>query len=216
MRKGASVRTTKGIILSAVIATLTLPAATFACACGCSVFSVGTRWMMPISAGYQLSFLYNFMDQNADWNGWGSAPANLNDDKQIRTDFFTLGFEDMINREWGIALEAPVWSRYYEGAGDNGGVASVNHEALGDIRVMGMYTGLFADMSTGIQFGLKLPTGPFKRISNDRDTQIGSGTTDWLLGAYQMGLENGWGWYAQALWQHALRFSRRLPTRGQL
>ena len=143
------------------------------------------------------------MDQTRDWNNWQNAPASLNDDKEIRTDFFTLGFQDMINREWGFTLEAPVWSRYYAGAGDDGGVATVNHEALGDIRVMGMYAGLSADMSTGIQFGLKLPTGPFNQSVLDRDTQIGSGTTDWLLGAYQMGQENGWGWYAQVLWQHA-------------
>ena len=159
--------------------------------------------MMPIAAGYRLSLLYNFMDQTSDWNNWQSASASLNDDKQIRTSFYTLGFQDMLNREWGITIEAPLWSRYFKTTDDEGGMASVNHEALGDIRVMGMYTGLSSDMLTGIQFGLKLPTGPFNQSLMDRDTQIGSGTTDGLLGAYQMGQENGWGWYAQALWQHA-------------
>jgi hypothetical protein len=66
-----------------------------------------------------------------------------------------------------------------------------------------MYTGLSEDMSTGLQFGLKLPTGAFNQSLLDRDTQIGTGTTDLLLGGYQMGQENGWGWYAQVMWQHA-------------
>ena len=59
-------------------------------------------------------------------------------------------------------------------------------------------------MSTAIQFGLKLPSGPFAESLLDRDTQIGTGTTDLLLGGYRMGQENLWGWYAQLLWQHAL------------
>jgi hypothetical protein len=45
-----------------VIATLYLPSTTFACACGCSVFSVGARWIMRISTGYRISLVYDFMD----------------------------------------------------------------------------------------------------------------------------------------------------------
>ena len=188
------------IIVSALIF---LPAATFACACGCSVFSVGARWMMPFSAGFRTFLLYDFMDQSENWNNWGNAPPNLNSDKEIRTDFYTLGFQDMINREWGFTVQAPVWDRYFRTIDDAGNLAAVDHSALSDIRVTGMYTGLSADMSTGIQFGLKLPTGPFNQSLMDRDTQIGSGTTILLLGGYQMWQGNGWGWYAQALWEHA-------------
>ncbi len=192
-----------GILLFAVLVAICVPSEIFACACGCNVFSVGSRWMMPISSGYSLSLVYNYMDQTEDWNNWRSAAAGLNDDKQTRTSFYTLGFEDMINREWGVLVEAPIWDRYFKTIDDAGSLASVDHGALGDVRVTGVYTGLSEDMSTGIQFGLKLPTGPFDQSLMDRDTQIGSGTTDLLLGGYQMGQENGWGWYAQALWQHA-------------
>jgi hypothetical protein len=59
-------------------------------------------------------------------------------------------------------------------------------------------------MSTALLFGVKLPTGPFDLSVMDRDTQIGTGTTDALLGAYQMGQESGWGWYGQFMWLHAL------------
>ena len=47
-----------------------------------------------------------------------------------------------------------------------------------------MYTGFFKDMSTGVIFGLKLPTGTYTAPGLDRDTQIGSGSTDLMLGGY--------------------------------
>lgn len=183
------------------------PAALFACACGCNVFSVGARWMMPISEGYRMFLLYNYMDQNENWDNWQGAASGLNGDKEIRTDFYTLGFQYMADRDWGLMVEAPVWDRFFRTTDDAGNVASVDHRSFGDIRVMGMYTGISEDMSTGLQFGLKLPTGPFNQSLLDRDTQIGTGTTDLLLGGYQMGQEDSWGWYTQVLWQHA--FSAR-------
>jgi hypothetical protein len=87
---------------------------------------------------------------------------------------------------------------------DGGDIASASHISVGDIRLLAMYSGISEDMSTGVQFGLKLPTGAFHESLLDRDTQIGSGTTDLLLGGYQMGQGNGWGWYGQLMWQHAL------------
>lgn len=192
----------KAIIYMTIFSAL-LPAPVFGCACGCSVFSVGARWMMPISSGYRTFLLYDFMDQSENWNNWRSAATDLNNDKEIRTSFYTLGFEYMANRDWGVMVEAPVWDRYFKTTDDDGNEASMDHSALGDVRIMGMYTGLSEDMSTGIQLGLKLPTGPFNQSLLDRDTQIGTGTTDLLLGGYQMGQEDSWGWYTQALWQHA-------------
>jgi hypothetical protein len=99
--------------------------------------------------------------------------------------------------------EVPVWNRYFRTTDDDGNIASATHTSFGDIRLMGMYTGLSEDMSTGIQLGLKLPTGSFHESLLDRDTQIGTGTTDLLLGGYRMGQERNWGWYAQVMWQHA-------------
>jgi len=86
-----------------------------------------------------------------------------------------------------------------------------NATVLSDIRVMGMYTGFEPDLSTGVMFGLKLPTGSFTAGNSDlgkpimdRDTQPGTGTTDLLLGGYKMGNENDWGWFVQGIWRHAL------------
>jgi hypothetical protein len=62
-------------------------------------------------------------------------------------------------------------------------------------------------MSTGIVFGVKLPTGDSTYAGFDRDTSIGSGSTDLLLGGYHAGAlaaDNAWSWFAQGMWQHAL------------
>lgn len=181
-----------------------VPSLASACACGCSVFTVGTPWSMPIRSGFEVFFQYNFMDQSSDWSRYSGVPASLNSDLEIRTAFYTLGLQYMADRNWGVTVETPVWDRYFNTILDNGDAASVTHSSVGDVRVLGMYTGLSGDMSTGVQFGLKLPTGSFDQSLMDRDTQIGSGTTDFLLGGYQMGQEKGWGWFTQLMWQHAM------------
>ena len=159
---------------------------------------------MPTYSGFRIVMLYNHMDEHTNWSKWNNAPSNLTSDKELRSSFYTLGLQYMASREWGVMIEAPVWDRYFASTGETGSVVSVNHYSLADTRVMGMYTGISEDMSTGILFGLKLPTGPFNQSLLDRDTQIGTGTTDVLVGDYQMGQENGWRWYVQAFLQHPL------------
>jgi len=158
--------------------------------------------MMATSPGVKFSFQYNYMDQNKNWNGTSSAPADSNADKEVRTNFYTLGLQYMANREWGVFIEAPLWTRFFSTTEDDI-PASTQHSSFGDMRVMGMYSGLSEDMSTSILFGVKLPTGSINQSLFDRDTQVGTGTTDLLLGAYQMGQELSWGWYAHTQWQHA-------------
>ena len=175
-----------------------------ACACGCNVFAVGTKWTMPTSAGLSMFLHYDYMDQNQTWGSWNQAPADALEDIDLRTNFYTIGAQYMASRDWGVSIETPVWNRYFKTTDEDGNVVSANHTSLGDVRLMGMYAGLFEDMSVGLQFGLKLPTGSFRQSLLDRDTQIGTGTTDLLLGGYRMGQESGWGWFVQALWQRAL------------
>jgi hypothetical protein len=96
-----------------------------------------------------------------------------------------------------------------------------NSKSVGDIEVVGMYTGFFEDMSTGVTFGLKLPTGTYTADGLDRDTQIGSGSTDLLLGGFHRGLltgDNHWQYFAQARWRFPTDFliglARPAPSRG--
>ena len=48
------------------------------------------------------------------------------------------------------------------------GVETFNAKDWGDLDVMGMYTGFFNDVSTGIILGLKLPTGPYRAAGSGR------------------------------------------------
>ncbi len=201
-------------LISAILA----PDLASACACGCGVFNVGLPGLPVTGTTDQYSLQYSFMNQNENQSGTSSAPASLNPDKQIRTDYYTLFGQHMFNRDWGIMAEAPYWKRHFstdingtpgitdQATGVIPGVQSANVSALSDIRVMGMYTGLSPDMSTGLTFGLKLPTGPYNASPLlDRDTEPGTGTTDLLLGGYKMGnIANNWSWYLQGIWRHAL------------
>ena len=193
-------------LFAAIILLFLLPAVSTACACGCNVFSAGSMWMMPSSPGLRIALTYNYMDQHTDWSGWNSAAADLNGDKEIRTNFYTLGFQYMENRDWGMMIEIPVWDRYFTTIDDMGNIASIEHTSPADIRIMGIYTGLSKDMSTGILLGLKLPTGPFNLSLLDRDTQIGTGTTDLLVGGYGWDRKPG----GDGTLMHSFRF-RWLP-----
>jgi hypothetical protein len=65
---------------------------------------------------------------------------------------------------------------------------------------MAMYTGFNKDMSTGVFGGLKLATGDFTAAGFDRDTQIGTGTTDLVFGGFKRGLitgDNKWQYFGQ-------------------
>jgi hypothetical protein len=110
----------------------------------------------------------------------------------------------MWNRDWGVRATVPLVHRYFNTTDDTtGNLESFEHTRLGDIRISGVYTGLSPDMSTGLTFGVKLPNGDYKAAGFDRDTAIGTGSTDLLLGLYRMGWlksVEGLAWFASGQW----------------
>ncbi len=180
------------------------PSMAHACACGCGVFDVATESMLPQGPGWLLYMEYDYMDQNMNWSDGRPAPAANNGDADIRTDFTTYGLQYFFNRDWGVQLEVPYDFRHY--AATAGG--STGWSSLGDIRVEGYYTGFFLDMSAGVTFGLKLPTGNDNHdlygpnALLDRDTELGTGSTDLLLGGFYRhtltSVADGLYWFAQA------------------
>jgi hypothetical protein len=174
-------------LFAAAFALAIAPQQAWACACGCGVFEVGAGSMRPSGKGGTVSIEDDFMNQNRNWSGSSRASADDNEDKQIRSNFTTVGVQYMFNRAWGVMGEAPVTERKFRTDDGMGGIDAFKHAALGDIRLMGVYSGFSPDMSTGVTFGVKLPTGDWKDANFDRDTAIGSGSTDLLLGAYHQG-----------------------------
>ena len=179
-----SCRQTVGAAAVAALFTIWNPYSAEACACGCGVFSVSTPHMFPKGSGGTLSLEWDYMNQDQNWHGTSRAPAANNDDKRIRTNFYTARLQYMVNRTWGYDVQVPYWSRSFDTDVGGGDVEAYNHAAIGDVRLMGIYTGFSADMSTGLTFGVKLPTGSHTLSGMDRDTQIGTGSTDALFGVF--------------------------------
>ena len=181
-----------------------IPGLSLACACGCGVFDVGTSSMYASHAGGMVFLEYDYLDQSHNRSGTSSAPADQNEDKAVRSTFVTVGGQYQFNRSWGLTVEVPYWHRYFQTEDeDTGELVSARHGAIGDIRIKGSYTGLSADMSTGLTFGLKLANGDHSFPGFDPDTQIGSGSTDLLLGAYHLGrlsADNRWSYFLQTQW----------------
>jgi hypothetical protein len=177
------------------------PSAALACACGCQVFDVGGTPLMAMGHGGVAFVEYDYMDQTRNMAGTHSAPGADNEDKQIRSNFVVAGVQYMFNNDWGVMVEVPVTNRLFRTENETDtAVDAFDHTALGDIRVQGVYTGLSPDMSTGLTFGVKLPTGDWKYTGFDRDTAIGSGSTDILFGGHHVGSfgkDGAWGWFVQ-------------------
>ncbi len=175
----------------------------WACACGCGIFDVGTSSMFPSGPGGTVFEEYDFMDQNQNWSKASKASADDNADKKIRTSFINTGIQYMFNRGWGVSVELPYEHRSFKtDIGDPGSpdIQTFIHDAVGDMRVQGIYTGFSPDMSTGVTFGLKLPTGDYTAHNFDRDTEIGTGSMDALIGVYHRGAitsDNSFSYFVQ-------------------
>jgi len=194
--------------LLAALAVLGLaPFASWGCACGCGVFDVGTSQMFPSGAGGIAYLEYDGLNQNTNWHGGSRAPNDDNSDKRIGTQFYTAGVNYMFNHDWGVMVHVPYWNRYFKTDLAGGDIQEFHSASMGDLRLEAMYTGFSPDMSTGVIFGVKLPTGDYTNPNFDRDTEIGTGSTDILLGAYHLGFidsDGQWNWFAQGMYQRAV------------
>ncbi len=179
-----------------------LPSTGWACACGCDIFEVGTSSMFPNQPGGMVFVDYDFQDQNQNWSGTSTAPASHNDDKEIKTNFTDLGLQYLFNASWGVQLEVPYDFRSFTTKNDAGKLVTRDWSQFGDVRIEGLYTGFSADLSAGVNLGVKLPTGSYKFDPKivDRDTQLGTGSTDILMGGFyrhHISLRANLFWFAQ-------------------
>jgi len=209
MKKNKNVNSRMTKLSGGLLAVVLAPGAAFACACGCGVFEVGTSSMLPEGPGGMGFLTYALQDQNQNWSDSSKAPAANNGDKEIRTDFMSAGLQYMFNGSWGVEAELPFAYRNFKTITANpnvpaGTLASVNWFSLGDIRIHAIYTGFSPDLSSGLDLGLRLPTGSFSHENAwgdvDRDSEIGSGSTDILLGGFyrgNFGPNQNFGWFAQ-------------------
>jgi hypothetical protein len=207
------------LLLSSLTAVGLTTTQALACACGCSVFDVGGLDLpQEQDHGGRVFFEFWSGDQTQNYVGSARAAASLNTDKQINTQWYNVGFSYNFDRDWGVMVRIPTANRTLTtDTGAFAGVTSFNAKDIGDIEIMGMYTGFFKDMSTGIIFGVKLPTGTFTAPGLDRDNQIGSGSTDLLLGAFHRGLltgDNAWQYFSQVLLRRPFLYQSAADPQG--
>lgn len=164
--------------------------------------------MIPTGTGIETFFDYDYQDQNQNWSGSSQAPAADNGDKNIRTSWYNFGYQQMFSRDWGLRLEVPYEDRHFVTTGGATGndIVALNFSGIGDLRIEGIYTGFSPDLSSGLLFGVKLPTGSYTTEDAyddiDRDSEIGSGSTDVLLGGFKrfdLGSGTDWSGFTQAL-----------------
>jgi hypothetical protein len=188
------------LTLGPIFAFTSAPA--MACACGCSVFDVGFGgFPQEDDHGGRVFYEWDHSNQNQNWIGGSKGSADANLDKNVHTDWHSIGFQYMFNRDWGVSAKLPYVDRSFTTA-DPDTLMNNTFRArdIGDLEIMGMYTGFSKDMSTGVMFGFKLPTGVYTSAGFDRDTDIGSGSTDLILGAFHRGLitgDNAWQYFTQ-------------------
>ena len=166
--------------------------------CGCSLSSDWAAQGYPSAAGFQASLRHEYSDQTQLRSGTHSAdPASFpgNEIQQSTTNHSTLlGLDYTSSGAWGVAVELPYIDRDHSTIVDGDTDVSTSHASgLGDVRVLGRYQLVSThSQNFSVQLGLKLPTGQFRQTFADgpqagalldRGLQLGTGTTDALVGA---------------------------------
>jgi len=214
----------KSHLLAAAFATSAFALSTdaFACSsCGCTLNSDWSSQGISSGEGTRFDVRFDYFKQSDYRNGTSSVSrSNIPVGTEVQDTTINrnlnLGLDHSFNQDWAINLLLPIFNRSHGTYGEDGdypdpaALITSSSKGIGDLRVTGRYQGLSADRSSGITFGLKLPTGETNDTFNDgspldRGLQLGTGTTDLLLGGYYFGsINRDWDYFAQATVQIAL------------
>ena len=224
-------------LLLALAACLPASAA-FACAsCGCSINSDWSAQGLSSASGWGMDLRYDVLNQNklrigthsisatdaaAATNTATGDPAEV--EKYTNNHYLTATLDYSNGNAWGMTVSLPYINRTHGtlGVGSDGttfdpanGAYTSSASGLGDVRVIGRYFGFTERQNFGLQFGLKLPTGKKNQFADDGSEtavdpglQVGTGTTDLVVGAYYFDrLSDDWGYFTQGTFQAALNHS---------
>ncbi|HJV48768.1 MAG TPA: hypothetical protein VJ549_05795 [Geothrix sp.] len=188
-------------------------------ACGCTLNSDWASQGYAVNPGFRVDLRYDYFNQDEVRRGTKAADRGtftFPNDQEVQEKTLnrnlTLTLDYSPSANWGLSVIVPTFDRYHAtiAAGDVDPSMS-QARGLGDVRMLGRYQGFSEDHSFGVQFGVKLATGRFHQRFDagvqagqplDRALQLGTGTTDLLLGAYAFGrLSPEWGCFAQVLFQ---------------
>lgn len=215
---------TPATVLAAAIAAA-IPSLAFA-SCGASFCTVNTNWTTQsamLESGSSFDLRYEYMDQDQPYAGServAFGQVHRHHDEQSTVNRNVVGtYSRNFGNGWGVEVTVPVVQRDHQHVHNHHGTQihdAWDFTSVGDVRVVGRYqfAGIGNPLSpstTGVNLGLKLPTGR-TGIDNadsgtaERSLQPGTGTTDLVLGAFhhQKLSARDASWFAQARYQHAL------------
>ena len=205
------------LLAGAVAAAAFAPRADACSACGCTLSSDWASQGLSATGGWRADVRFDYFDQDQLRSGTdsvsrsGVAIPNETEVQQYTINRnYTFALDYSPNKDWGINVALPYYNRSHATIAEGDTEVSTSHDkGIGDVRVVGRYTGLAEQRSVGFEFGLKLPTGEFNSKFRtgpqtgetlDRGLQLGTGTTDLLLGIYNFGsFAPDWGYFADAL-----------------
>jgi hypothetical protein len=206
---------------AAIAMALAAPSALACSSCGCTLSS---DWLIQGAdhKGLTADLRFDYFDQDQLRSGTHAVdrssitfPTEGEVQQQTINRNYNLFLDYAPEGDWGVSMQIPYFNRYHTTIAEGDEDLSASHsKSFGDVRVLGRFRGLSDDKSTGIQFGLKLPTGdihenfisgPQEGEPLDRGLQPGTGTTDLLLGIYNFGAVNrDWDYFAEAIVQQPL------------
>ena len=189
-----------------LLGVLALAPLTAAASCGSAFCTINTSWDAHgawLEPGARFDLRYESIRQDQPRTGTrnlavGEVPRHHDEVLTVNRNLMgTLDYT--FNQDWGVNLLLPIVDRHHDHIHNHGGEQipeSWDFRELGDVRVMARRRLSATEnkdapsvATSGINFGLKLPTGKTDIRNSDGDLaertlQPGSGTTDAVLGAY--------------------------------
>ena len=206
----------KPAIAAVLLQALCVPCALACSACGCTLNSDWASQGLAASGGWRMDLRYDFFEQDqlrAGTDKVSRARIALPFDDEVQKYTInrntTLSLDYSPNKDWGVNVSLPWYVRGHATVLEGDTALSTSQDSgIGDVRIVGRWSGFAAQRSSGLLFGLKLPTGDFSdRFDRgpaageivDRGLQLGTGTVDAIVGAYHFGMvAPTWGYFAQA------------------
>jgi len=201
-------------------------------ACGCTLSKDWESQGISSKPGFTADISYDYLNQDKQRFGTGSASSALTNslysngqEIEAYTKTTTITASLIYTADtWGASVIIPYLNRSHGTyGGDNVGfptlgssLSTSSESGIGDIRIIGRFTGFSTDKTSGIIAGIKLPTGDTRAYFSDGITpldaglQIGTGSTDIILGGYTTGTIDTYGWFLQGTVQHAFATKQAL------
>lgn len=149
-------------------------------------------------------------------------------ERYTKNNYLTLSGDYSVSSGWGVNVQVPYILRSHSTlgtasdgvtAGAGGGQYDSSTSNFGDMKIISRYQGFTPQHNFGVMFGVKLPTGSHTEtgvstdptdpssVGIDRGLQLGTGTTDGIIGAfYSDRVSKYLGYSVNALYQSAFDF----------